>query len=81
MMQEHKRATINATVVVSIPTRGNKIFNFFISSHCHDTWHGVEFHHSTHIVSRMQRRVGNEIVLNGEKSVSTLGFLSAYLAK
>ena len=28
--QEHKRATVNATIVVSIPTRGNEIFNIFI---------------------------------------------------
>ena len=32
MAQRHERATVNATVLDSILTRGNEIFNIFISS-------------------------------------------------
>ena len=32
VMQRHKRATVNATVVYSIPIRRSDIFNIFISS-------------------------------------------------
>ena len=30
--QEHKRMSVNATVVGSIPTQGIEVFNIFISS-------------------------------------------------
>lgn len=31
MVQEHKRATVNVTVIGSISTRSSEIFKFFIS--------------------------------------------------
>ena len=32
MVQRHKRATVNAMVVGSVPIRGNEIFNIFLRS-------------------------------------------------
>ena len=59
--QGHKCENINVTVMNSITTRGNELFNIFISS----PWHpGQE-----------RSNVGNLIVLMGERSVLTLCFL------
>ena len=33
VMQEHKNAVVNATVVGTMPTRTNEVFNILISSH------------------------------------------------
>ena len=38
MVQGHRRATVNATVVGSIPTRGNGILNIFTSRKFGEKW-------------------------------------------
>ena len=75
MTQGHKRAIVNVTIVGSISTRENKIFNIFITVPWYsgnEAKRGVEFFYSTRNASRIWWKVGN--YFNGERSVLTLGF-------
>ena len=58
-------------VVDSIPTPGNKIFNIVILHSGKKAKRGAEFRHSEHNISRIQRKMGNEIVLMGTEFMNT----------
>ena len=56
--QEHQRATVNATVVGSMPTRGNEILNFSFLRSGVEAKRGVEFHHPTRIPLELVLQLG-----------------------
>ena len=53
--QGHKVWLSTRQVVGSIPTRGNEIFSFLPSGV--GAKRGVEFHHSTHVASKIRRKL------------------------
>ena len=68
---EHKCSIVNTTVVNPIPTRGNKIFNIFISYSGNNTKRDIEIRHATLNTLRIQQKVGNERVLMGTECLNT----------
>ena len=81
--QGHKVATVNATVVGSIPTRGNEIFNIFIFhalvNCCCCSKCDAEFHQSTRIALRIWRKVANECILMEDEVLLNTRFPGALM--
>ena len=54
--------TLNATVVGLIPTQGNELFKIYFFRFGNKTKRGVKFRHPTCNISKIQRKVGTEIL-------------------
>lgn len=66
--QDHKLATVNATVVI---LEGMKYFIFSFPGNGNNSKHGVNFHHSIRNASRVRRKVGIGSITIGKECLNS----------